>query len=183
MYNKNKLYVLIGSSGSGKTTLGRATFGANAECISHTTRPIRPGEIQHKDYHFTDIQTFSQLIQQEQLIEHTTYADNMYGLSKQEIEQRLNTESPSFAVTEINGYLALKQAYPENIIGIFIDVPYSILLERLSRTHDQKRIQRLKKYTQEQEWRHHVDYIVQNIDQGKALAEINKIKHSAQMCR
>ena len=54
------IIVLLGASGSGKSTIERelATHHGFKKVISYTTRPIRNGEENGKDYYFTNNETF-----------------------------------------------------------------------------------------------------------------------------
>ena len=49
------LYVLSSPSGAGKSTIARMLMESDdgvAMSVSATTRPIRPGEVDGRDYHF-----------------------------------------------------------------------------------------------------------------------------------
>src|SRR5690606_26473768 len=51
------LYVLSSPSGAGKSTIARKLLAIDegiALSVSATTRPIRPGEVDGRDYHFVD---------------------------------------------------------------------------------------------------------------------------------
>ena len=58
------LFVLSSPSGAGKTTISKKMLGVDPDIalsISATTRPPRPGEVDGKDYHFVDVETFKQM--------------------------------------------------------------------------------------------------------------------------
>lgn len=95
MKNK-KLLILISKSGNGKDcSLNYLVdkYGFKP-LISHTTRPIRPLEINHVTYEFISDDEFKQMISDNKLIEYRTYntlVDNIpavwfYGLSKQTVD-------------------------------------------------------------------------------------------------
>ena len=51
------MFVLSSPSGAGKTTLSRMLMekvGGLQMSVSATTRPMRPGEVEGKDYYFVD---------------------------------------------------------------------------------------------------------------------------------
>ena len=96
---KNKLIILlIGKSSVGKDTLlnnllrdedvKRASGCSLHKAVSHTTRPMRTGEVQNKDYHFVEPYVFESMKNNDQFIETTSYeikTENRvynYGLSK-----------------------------------------------------------------------------------------------------
>ena len=66
------MFVLSSPSGAGKTTISRKLLGHDP-CIrmsvSVTTRPMRPGEIDGKDYHFTDRETFERMASDGEFLE------------------------------------------------------------------------------------------------------------------
>ena len=62
------LLIVASPSGAGKTSLCRrlmADHGALELSISMTTRPIRPGEVADRDYHFVTRDEFERLIEQD----------------------------------------------------------------------------------------------------------------------
>ena len=104
---KNKLIILlIGKSSVGKDTLlnnllrdediKRASDCSLHKAVSHTTRPMRTGEVQNKDYHFVEPYVFESMKNNNQFIETTRYeikTENRvynYGMSRKEIEDNEN---------------------------------------------------------------------------------------------
>lgn len=95
MKNK-KLLVLLSPSSCGKDyVLNQLVSNYNFKpLISHTTRPIRPLEINHITYEFITDDEFKQMISDNKLIEYRTYntlVNNIpavwfYGLSKQTVD-------------------------------------------------------------------------------------------------
>ena len=77
-----KLIVISGPSGVGKSTV---VSGVMAQCdtlqfsVSATTRPMRPGEVDGKNYYFVDHATFQAMIREEKLLEYAQYVGNYYG--------------------------------------------------------------------------------------------------------
>ena len=60
-----KVVFLVGDSGCGKTTLQNRLIEADGEkytrIISSTTRPMRDGEVEGLDHHFTDDESFDKI--------------------------------------------------------------------------------------------------------------------------
>ena len=77
-----KIYCLIGKSGSGKDTAFGELMNQNIpdleRVVTYTTRPIREGEKDGVQYHFTDNDGFEKLLGEGKVIEHRTY-DTFYG--------------------------------------------------------------------------------------------------------
>lgn len=104
-YHKN-LIVIVGPSGAGKTTIGNYMKMRLdiPEIISHTTRPMRKGEIQHQTYHFVTKKEFDKC----KKVEQTEYAGNFYCISQDEIIKKLNQSDVIFVVADIHGYEQIK---------------------------------------------------------------------------
>lgn len=80
-----QLFVIAAPSGAGKTSLVKALLEREPGlrvCVSHTTRPKRPNEIDGQDYHFIDIPAFEALLQQDGFLEHARVFDHYYGTSR-----------------------------------------------------------------------------------------------------
>src|ERR1700716_1184509 len=76
------MFVLSSPSGAGKTTLSRmlvAETPALQMSVSATTRPMRPGEGQGKDYYFVDQSRFDARVENGELLEWANVFDNRYG--------------------------------------------------------------------------------------------------------
>src|SRR5262245_37637512 len=66
------MLVLSSPSGAGKTTLSRKLLDQDKSVmlsVSVTTRKIRPGEKDGRDYHFIDRRKFDALIEKNELLE------------------------------------------------------------------------------------------------------------------
>ena len=57
--------------------------------VSVTTRSIRPGEIEGRDYCFTDAAGFASLVANGELLEHATVFGNSYGTPQVPVEAAL----------------------------------------------------------------------------------------------
>src|SRR3954449_1441908 len=73
------MFVLSSPSGAGKTTLSRLLIermpGLQMS-VSATTRPMRPGEVDGRDYHFVDRTRFEEMANRNELLEWATVFDN-----------------------------------------------------------------------------------------------------------
>ena len=62
-----KLFIVSAPSGAGKSSLLKALLERQPQAalsISHTTRAMRPGEVNGQHYHFVDVETFKQLVEE-----------------------------------------------------------------------------------------------------------------------
>src|SRR5271155_3356509 len=87
------MFVLSSPSGAGKTTLSRLLIermpGLKMS-VSATTRPMRPGEVDGRDYFFIDKARFQQMVKQGELLEWATVFDNRYGTPRLPVEAALS---------------------------------------------------------------------------------------------
>lgn len=129
----NKIFNLIGPSGSGKTTLGMGALRPMGlpEAISHTTRAMRFGEQEGDPYYFVSLDEFEKV----EKIEETFYSGNHYCLSRHEVDEKLAAGS-MYVITDINGSNALKAAYGDRLVTVFIDVLPHLIEERMKKRGD-----------------------------------------------
>jgi guanylate kinase len=83
----NKL-IIMGKSASGKDTLRSLLIEKGLkEAISYTTRPMRDGEVNGKDYHFISLEEFNELEAKNFFLESEKFRDWKYGRSYESIEE------------------------------------------------------------------------------------------------
>ena len=111
------LGVVSGPSGSGKTTLCRAAGRAeNAHySISATTRPIRPGEVDGRDYHFLTEEDFLRRVELGEFLEHATVFGRHYGTLKSEVLPRLARGQDVLMDLDVQGAAAVRQHPDERV--------------------------------------------------------------------
>src|SRR5436305_3965145 len=83
------MFVLSSPSGAGKTTLSRLLIERMPDLkmsVSATTRPMRPGEVDGRDYFFVDKTKFETMARQGELLEWATVFDNRYGTPRVPVE-------------------------------------------------------------------------------------------------
>ena len=81
------MIVLAGASASGKTEVAKmlaAKYGI-VKAITTTTRDMRVGEVNGRDYFFVSKEEFKQMITDNRFVEFTTYNENLYGSTKDQI--------------------------------------------------------------------------------------------------
>lgn len=101
------LFVIISSpSGGGKDTVIRALLKKipnSAKLVTTTTRTPRPEDTPGITYYFTDKTDFEAKIKNGEMMEHTVYADNYYGVQKSELEDKLKKFEVIFSNVEVQG--------------------------------------------------------------------------------
>ena len=168
MKNNNLLIVISGPSGVGKGAVIKALLANITQiklAISATTRPIRKGEEDEKDYYFLSNEKFDEAIKNNEFIEWCDVHGNKYGTLKKEIKKINENNKIGIVEIDTNGAQKIKKSYPE-IVSIFIAPPtLSILQSRLENRQTEtkeeirQRIENAKKELTEIE---HYDYVVIN---------------------
>lgn len=129
------LYIISAPSGAGKTSLVRALIESTADIgvsVSHTTRAMRPGEVDGVNYHFVDEATFERLVARGEFFEHAWVFDRHYGTSRVEVEKRLRAGEDVILEIDWQGARQVRQQMSD-AVSIFILPPsWQALHERLS---------------------------------------------------
>jgi guanylate kinase len=133
---KGFIFILSAPAGTGKTTLVRMLsqeFPCVWESISCTTRPIRPGEVEGKDYYFLSREEFERKIAQGDFLEYAEVFGYYYGTSMSYVVKQQETGKHVFLVIDTQGAMQLKKKqFPA--VYIFLSPPsLEELKERLIR--------------------------------------------------
>jgi guanylate kinase len=183
MANKGKgtLYIISAPSGAGKTSLVKALLESTADImvsVSHTTRGMRPGEVDGRDYHFTDVDTFRSMIADGAFLEHAQVFDNFYGTSRSSALDRMGQGVDVILEIDWQGAQQVRRKMPE-AVGIFILPPSREELERRLRGRgtdaDDVIAKRLGQAVEEMGHYGEFDYLVFNDDFDTALAQLRAI--------
>ena len=86
------MLVLSSPSGAGKSTISRALLEKHPDLtmsVSATTRPMRPGEVEGKDYYFIDKAKFEDMVADGDFLEHAQVFDNYYGTPRPPVVKAL----------------------------------------------------------------------------------------------
>ncbi len=83
------MIVLAGASASGKTEVAKmlASKYGIVKVITTTTRDMRVGEKDGRDYFFVSKDRFQEMIKEGRFVEYTVYNDNFYGSTKDQIDE------------------------------------------------------------------------------------------------
>ncbi|UUV46002.1 guanylate kinase [Bacillus phage vB_BanS-Thrax1] len=161
------LFLIVGASGSGKTSIMHELntyMGKNilSECVSHTTRPKREGEVDAESYYFVSKEMFEEGIQNDVFAETVYYDGHWYGISKYEIESR--STKHAYIIVNYDGYKQIKEVYPD-AVGIFLYMSKEdCMISMLNRGDSfEKALSRIELYDDEVKNKHDFDYVVKNV--------------------
>ena len=184
---QGQLYVVSAPSGAGKTSLVKALVEANNDIsvsVSHTTRAIRPGEIDGVNYHFVSAAEFSDLKERGGFFEWAKVFDNFYGTSQQSVLDQLNRGVDVILEIDWQGAAQIKQQMPESV-SIFILPPSTAALrERLTgRGQDDSNVIERRMRSARDEMSHYgdADYVVLNDEFDSALSDLKAIVTSQRL--
>ena len=129
------LFIVSAPSGAGKTSLVRALLAADPGVrlsISHTTRAMRPGEVDGRDYHFVTKDTFDAMRARGDFLESAEVHGNFYGTSRGWITERMAAGDDILLEIDWQGALQVRRIMSE-AVGIFVLPPsLDALAERLA---------------------------------------------------
>ena len=129
------IFIISAPSGCGKTSLVKALIEDSnylSASVSHTTRKARKGEINGENYHFVSKETFEKMINNKEFVEYAEVFGNMYGTSKNNIKEKLDSSIDIILEIDWQGARQVRQ-HISNAISIFILPPSKkALLERLT---------------------------------------------------
>ncbi|MFZ9703898.1 MAG: guanylate kinase [Bacilli bacterium] len=175
------LIILSGPSGVGKGTIRKRIMDDPTlklvYSVSMTTRTIRPGEVEGKDYYFVTPEAFQSAIDQHDLLEWAEFVGNRYGTPKAKIEALRQQGKNVLLEIEINGAKqVMSQATGPGLVTIFLMPPSFEALEnriRKRRTESEAIIQeRLNKAKREMNLHHDYQYLIVNDDIERAALQI-----------
>jgi guanylate kinase len=187
MSQTGTLYTVSAPSGAGKTSLVKALVERCAGVrvsVSHTTRDIRPGELDGVNYHFTHEDNFLSMLQRQEFLEHARVFGNLYGTSRLWVEQELTAGTDVILEIDWQGAQQVKQLLPDTRC-IFIMPPSRETLEQRlnARGQDNASVIAARMAEAVEEMSHYVDsdYLVVNQDFEEALGDLQAIVSSMRL--
>lgn len=178
---KGTLFVVSSPSGGGKTSLVKKlleTVDNIVLSVSHTTRPPRPAERQHIDYHFIDAAEFEAMCNANEFLEHATVFGNRYGTSHKEVTKVLERGTDVILDIDWQGAEQIRSRMPDSV-NIFIVPPSRHVLERRLRDRgtDSPEVidERMRAASAEISHYREFEYLLVNDDFAQATVELRLI--------
>ena len=179
------LFTISAPSGAGKTSLVKALLEKRADtvavCVSHSTRAIRPGEVNGKAYHFVTLEEFNNMVDNDEFLEYAQVFDNFYGTARTSVDTLLASGKHVILEIDWQGARQVKARIPQTV-SIFILPPSREELEqrlRLRGTDDARTIsRRMRDADREMSHYHDAEYLVINDAFEQALFDLDAIIHT-----
>jgi guanylate kinase len=181
------LYIVSAPSGAGKTSLIKALLEAQTQIrvsVSHTTRAMRPGEVDGVNYHFTERQTFIEMLEQDAFLEHAEVFGNLYGTSQHWLAQTLKEGFDLILEIDWQGAQQVRRLMPQaKSIFILPPTPEALRQRLTNRGQDSEAIidERMREAVSEMSHYVEYDYLVINDDFNSALGDLKAVFRANQL--
>ena len=176
-----KLYIISAPSGAGKTSLVKqlkADMDKLVVSVSHTTRDMRNGEINGKDYYFVSVDEFKSMIEAQAFLEHAQVFDNFYGTAQKTVEHNLAQGLDVILEIDWQGAQQVRKMLPDSLSIFILPPSIEVLRQRLqNRGQDNDEIiaRRMRDAVTEMSHYPEFDYLVVNDDFNLALNQLKSI--------
>ena len=173
-----KLIVISAPSGTGKTTVVKKLLqqSTNLEAsVSFTTRKMRENEKEGLDYFFVSEKTFTNMIQNDDFLEHATVFGNFYGTEKKSVSENLKKGVNVILEIDWQGALQIKSSMPSCVMIFLIPPSKEVLLARLKNRgtdSDQEIAYRFNQAVLDLEQSNKFDHVLVNDQLDKVVTEI-----------
>ncbi len=165
---KGIIFVVSAPSGTGKTTICRRVIEEIDNIrfsVSYTTRPIRKGEIDGRDYYFVNKEKFEELISRGFFVEWANVYGYYYGTPWSELEKAEREGYDILLEIDVQGGVKIKEVFPGSVMIFIVPPSLGVLEERLrkrGRDSEDEIKKRLSIARQELGYLKYYDYVVEN---------------------
>lgn len=176
------IIVLSGFSGAGKGTIMKHLLetypGEYCLSISATTRQMRDGEQEGREYFFKTREEFDAMIANRELLEYATFNGNSYGTPRDYVEKLVSEGKDVILEIEIQGALNVKKMFPDTLL-LFVTPPSAEelkkrLVGRGTETMDVIE-SRMDRACEEAEGMENYDYLIVNDSLDRCVEEMHSI--------
>ena len=187
METPGNLFCVAAPSGTGKSSLVKALLQIDsrlAVSVSHTTRKPRGQELDGREYHFVDTDTFRAMVARGEFFEWAEVHGNLYGTSRKAIQERLEHGEDVVLEIDWQGALQIKQLFPHAVLIFILPPSWDELMQRLNRRgEDTPEViaTRLANAHTEVAQARHFDYVIVNALFETALFDLKTVVHSQRL--
>lgn len=173
--------MIAAPSGAGKTSLVKALSESVVDLkisVSHTTRFMRPGEIDGLNYFFIEPAQFNDMIEKKIFLEYATVFGNYYGTSREWVNIQLSRGIDVVLEIDWQGARQIKHLFPGAVLVFIFPPSLEILMHRLqTRKQDTKDTieQRMSAAQNEISHCHEFEYWIVNDQFDVALHDLQHI--------
>ena len=172
--------VISAPSGGGKTTIREKLLKRDKRfrfSVTCTTRPMRPGEVDGKDYYFVTLKEFRRLRSGGKLLEWASVHGNMYGTPVKSVMTLLKKGLIPVMTIDVKGARSVKKIFPETVTVFLLPPGLKTLVGRLRKRREpaaniRVRLETAKKEIKEASF---FDYLVINDRLSEAVGDIRDI--------
>ena len=182
-----RLFILSAPSGTGKTSLTKSLIQKNINLslsISYTSRRMRPTEVEGHDYFFVERNIFEQMLEDRELVESAEIYGNLYGTSRQWINEAINSGKDILLEIDGQGARQVREIFSD-VVSIFVLPPSLEILEnRLKdRNQDSKEVIAKRMAAAKEEISHvsEYDYVIINDNMDVALRDLVSVVQSERL--
>ena len=177
---KGKVFVLSAPSGAGKSSLIRELVKQDSKfsvSISHTTRPMRKGELDKQHYYFIDDKEFDKMVGEDGFVEWAHVFSYRYGTAKSTINKLLDSGQNVLLDIDWQGAAQIKDLYPDAVLIYIIPPSLEHLRQRLLLRGDKLDSIESRMQQAESELSHQgeYDHVIINDDFDKCLEQIKQV--------
>ena len=121
------MFVLSSPSGAGKSTIANRLLKEQRNrlkmSVSYTTRPIRAGEVEGRDYHFVSKDEFRNMVEDDRFLEWARVIDERYGTPRDTVFKDLEHGQDILFDIDWQGAQQLFQLAGGDVVRVFILPP------------------------------------------------------------
>ena len=183
------IVLITGPSGAGKSSFIAELMNADprlAFSVSTTTRPMRSGEADGREYDFVDEATFDRLIAESAFVEWAQVHDNRYGTRRSLLEEMAATGKIPVLDIDVQGGVQVLDQFGPELVSVFLFPPSWEELDRrlTSRGTDDSEViaTRLRNARREVGYAPRYRYWIVNDDLAAAVARMRAVI-TAEECR
>ncbi|MDD2740168.1 MAG: guanylate kinase [Methylomonas lenta] len=176
-----KLYIISAPSGAGKTSLVKklqTEMDQLVVSVSHTTRNMRNGESNGRDYFFVSVDTFQTMLEDQAFLEYAQVFDNFYGTAQKTVEDNLAQGLDVILEIDWQGAQQIRKLLPDSLSIFILPPSIEVLKQRLqNRGQDSDDIiaRRMRDAVTEMGHYPEFDYLIVNDDFDLAFNQLKSV--------